>query len=498
MRPKGRRREQSFPPTYLNRNRMFRLYLVKEGFLSMTRDMTTGRPLTRILTFCLPLLVGNLFQQFYSLADSVLVGRYLGVNAFAAVGATGALNFLILGFAIGICSGFAIPIAQSYGAGDYETLRSRAGQLVWLGLLFTGLITLVSALWTDDLLRLMRTPAEIFDEAYRYIFIVLMGSGTLILYNLSSGVLRSVGDSRTPLYFLIVAVVVNVLLDLLFLAVLGLGVEGAAYATVLSQAVSGLACLVYIRRKVPLLHLRRGDLRPSLRRMGTIAAIGVPMGLQFSITAIGSIILQSAVNGLGANAVAAVSAATKVHNIVAAPLESMGLAMATFCGQNLGARRIDRIHHGMNAMVAVSMLCCAGGFLLNAAAGTDIALLFLDASETAILADVRRYLVTMSSFYPLLAIIFLFRNGLQGMGFSREAMLAGVSELAARALVAFGFVGSFGFRAVCFANPAAWLFADVILLALYRRELHKLDTRPDFLRRLTENAAAPKLKHAKA
>lgn len=464
----------------------------------MTRDMTTGSPLARILAFCAPLLVGNLFQQFYNLADSILVGRLLGVRAFAAVGATGALSFLILGFALGICSGFAIPIAQSFGAGDMDTVRSRTGQTVWLGLFFSALITAVTYFGTDEILRLMRTPDEIHDDAYRYIFIVFMGTGFTILYNLASGVLRALGDSRTPLYFLMGAVTVNVLLDLLFMGGWGMGVEGAAYATILSQAASGLACLLYIRRKVPLLRLTRRDLRPSLRRMGTIAAIGVPMGLQFSITAVGSILLQSAVNGLGADAVAAVSAGAKVHNIVAAPLETCGVAMATYCGQNLGAGRIDRIREGMRAMVVVSFLYCGFGFLVNAFAGSDIARLFVDASETAILANVRRYLISMSSFYPLLALIFLLRNGLQGMGFSQQAMLAGLSELVARAAMAFGFVGRFGFRAVCFANPAAWLAADLILLALYRLEIRKLDTEPELLLRLMHAAAAPKLKHAAA
>ena len=464
----------------------------------MTRDMTTGSPLARILAFCAPLLVGNLFQQFYNLADSILVGRLLGVRAFAAVGATGALSFLILGFARGICSGFAIPIAQSFGAGDMDTVRSRTGQTVWLGLFFSALITAVTYFGTDEILRLMRTPDEIYDDAYRYIFIVFMGTGFTILYNLASGVLRALGDSRTPLYFLMGAVTVNVLLDLLFMGGWGMGVEGAAYATILSQAASGLACLLYIRRKVPLLRLTRRDLRPSLRRMGTIAAIGVPMGLQFSITAVGSILLQSAVNGLGADAVAAVSAGAKVHNIVAAPLETCGVAMATYCGQNLGAGRIDRIREGMRAMVVVSFLYCGFGFLVNDFAGSDIARLFVDASETAILANVRRYLISMSSFYPLLALIFLLRNGLQGMGFSQQAMLAGLSELVARAAMAFGFVGRFGFRAVCFANPAAWLAADLILLALYRLEIRKLDTEPELLLRLMHAAAAPKLKHAAA
>lgn len=461
----------------------------------MTRDMTTGSPLSRILAFCAPLLVGNLFQQFYNLADSILVGRILGVDSFAAVGATGALNFLILGFALGICSGFAIPIAQSFGAGDMDTVRSRAAQTVWLGALFTGVITLITFFFTDDILRLMGTPEEIFDEAYRYIFIVFMGTGFTILYNLSSGILRSLGDSRTPLHFLIAAVSVNVLLDLLFMGRLGMGVEGAAYATVLSQAASGLACVFYMRKKVPVLCLGARDLRPNPRRMGTIAAIGVPMGLQFSITAVGSIILQSAVNGLGAGAVAAVSAGAKVHNIVAASLETCGMAMATYCGQNLGAGKVDRIRQGMRSMTAVSFVYCALAFLFNYFAGRTVATLFIDASQTAILSEVRRYLVYIGSAYPLLALIFLFRNGLQGMGFSRQAMLAGLAELVARVIVAFGFVDRLGFQAVCFANPTAWLFADAVLLTLYGREIRRLDSEPALLLRRM-HAEPPKLKRA--
>lgn len=451
--------------------------------------------MSRILAFCAPLLVGNLFQQFYNLADSILVGRILGVDSFAAVGATGALSFLILGFALGICSGFAIPIAQSFGAGDMDTVRSRTAQTVWLGALFTGLITLITFFFTDDILRLMHTPEEIFDEAYRYIFIVFMGTGFTILYNLSSGILRSLGDSRTPLHFLIAAVSVNVLLDLLFMGRLGMGVEGAAYATVLSQASSGLACVFYMRKKVPVLRLSVRDLRPDLRRMGTIAAIGVPMGLQFSITAVGSIILQSAVNGLGAGAVAAVSAGAKVHNIVAAPLETCGMAMATYCGQNLGAGRVDRIRQGLRSMTAVSFLYCALAFLFNFFAGRTVATLFIDVSETAILSEVRRYLIYIGSAYPLLALIFLFRNGLQGMGFSKQAMLAGLAELIARVLVAFGLVGRLGFQAVCFANPTAWLLADAVLLVLYSRGIRRLDSEPALLLRRM-HAEAPRLKRA--
>lgn len=443
----------------------------------MTRDMTTGSPLARILAFCAPLLVGNLFQQFYNLADSLIVGRLLGVNAFAAVGSTGALNFLVLGFALGICSGFAIPIAQSFGAGDQDAVRGRAGQLVWLGLIFSLGLTVLTYFATDDILRLIKTPAEIFDDAYTYIFIVFMGSGATILYNLSSGVLRALGDSRTPLLFLIAAVIVNVVLDILFMATFGMGVEGAALATVISQAASGLACLLYIRTRVPALHLSGSHLRPNLRRMGYIASIGVPMGLQFSITAVGSIILQSAVNSLGAGAVAAVSAGAKVHNIMAAPMETAGITMATYCGQNLGAGKPERIRKGVMAITWVTIGYALLAFGVNYFAGTSIACLFMDASETAILAQVHRYLTINGAAYPLLVLIFIFRNSLQGMGYSSSAMFAGLAELVARAIVAFGFVGRFAFGAVCFANPLAWLFADLILLPLYALKLRRLDAR---------------------
>ena len=465
----------------------------------MTRDMTTGSPLAKILAFCAPLLVGNLFQQFYNLADSIIVGRILGVNAFAAVGSTGALNFLVLGFALGICSGFAIPIAQSFGAGDGEAVRSRAGQLVWLGAIFSLLLTALTYFTTGDILHLVNTPAEIYEDAYRYIFIIFMGSGATILYNLCSGVLRALGDSRTPLLFLIGAVAINVVLDIVFMTSLGMGVEGAAYATVISQAASGLACLLYIRARVPALHLRYQHLRPSLHRMLYISSIGVPMGLQFSITAVGSIILQSAVNSLGAGAVAAVSAGARVHNIMAAPMETAGLTMATYCGQNLGAGRTDRIRKGVMSITWVTIGYSLLAFAVNYFAGTAIACLFMDADQTEILAQVHRYLTVNGMAYPLLVLIFIFRNSLQGMGFSSSAMFAGLAELIARALVAFGFVGRYAFAAVCVANPLAWLFADLILLPLYAVKLHRLDKRfPDKTRGAGEDSCPLPAKYKKA
>lgn len=443
----------------------------------MTNDLTTGSPIKRILLFCLPLLVGNLFQQFYNLADSMIVGRLLGVNAFAAVGSTGALNFLVLGFAQGICAGFAIPVAQSFGAGDQEGVKKRTGQIVWLGLFFSLLITAITSFTTDDILRVTHTPAEIFDDAFAYIYVIFMGTGATMLYNLCSSILRALGDSRTPLLFLAMAVAINVVLDIAFISGMGMGVEGAAYATVISQLASGLACLLYIRCKVPLLKLEKEHYRPSLRRMMYISSVGVPMGLQFSITAVGSIILQSAVNSLGAVSVAAVSAGARVHNIMAAPMETAGIAMATYCGQNLGAGRPDRIRQGVRHITWVMLGYSALAAGVNAVFGSAISTLFVDPGETAILSQVQQYLLINGLCYPLLILIFVFRNSLQGMGFSSSAMFAGVAELIARALVSFGFVGSLGFWAVCAANPMAWLFADFILLPLYAHKMKHLDSR---------------------
>ncbi len=440
----------------------------------MTRDLTTGRPVKRILLFCVPLLIGNLFQQFYNLADSIIVGKFLGVNAFAAVGSTGSLNFLVLGFALGICSGFSIPIAQSFGAHDETMLRRRVAQAIYLGAGFSALITLLTWFFTAPVLRLINTPAEIFADAYAYIRIIFLGAGTSILYNLVSGILRALGDSRTPLLFLILACLVNIALDLLFIGGLGFGVDGAAYATIIAQGLSGLLCIFYIRARVPILSMRPGDMKPDWQQLGVLVRAGVPMGLQFSITAIGSIMMQGAVNGLGSVAVASVSAASKIQLIVTAPLESIGIAMATYCGQNLGADSPERVRTGVRSMTGVAMLYCAAAFLLNYFASVNLVHLFLQDASAEICDGVRRFLIINGAAYPMLAIIFIYRNSLQGLGFSSSAMLAGVTELVARLIASLGLVTSFGFLGVCFANPLAWLFADIFLLSLYAVKIRYL------------------------
>ncbi len=454
----------------------------------MTRDMTTGSPIRQILAFSIPLLIGNLFQQMYSLADSIIVGRMLGTQAFAAVGSTGSLNFLILGFAIGVCSGFTIPISQSFGAGDMAAVRRRCGQLVWLCLMTAALIIIPTSFLTDDILRITNTPPELFDNAYAYIHTIFMGCGATILYNIAASILRALGDSRTPLYFLIIATAINIGLDIFFMGPLHMGVKGAAYATVIAQLLSGLACLVFMSRKVQILHLSRQDLKPHGREMLHIAGIGVPMGLQFSITAIGSVTMQSAVNSLGDVAVAAASAGGKINVAIAAPLETLGLSIATFCGQNLGAGRVDRIRTGMRQTLWVGLCYCVVALGVAYFFTPSIAKLFITGSDTYVLALTHHFMMILTFAYSALLIIFLFRNGLQGMGFSNSAMLAGLAEMVARVAAAFTLVKFWGFTGVVVGHVSAWILADAVLLPLYFIKTRQAERRLQLYRSLHADA----------
>lgn len=440
----------------------------------MVRDMTEGHPLKRILAFSAPLLLGNLFQQFYSMADSIIVGQYIGVNAFAAVGSTGSINFLILGFVQGACMGFAIPVAQEFGAGDMRAMRRCVANAAYLSVLVAIMVTALTALFTRDILRWMQTPADIFEDAYSYIFIVFAGTGATVLYNLLASVLRALGDSRTPLIYLIIASIINIALDVVLIAVVPLGVAGAAYATVASQLISGLLCLWHIKRKFPILHIEKQERKFDKELCLRLLHAGVPMGLQFSITAIGSIILQSAVNALGSSVVASISASNRVQNILTCPLETMGATMATYCSQNYGANRIDRVRQGIRQATIVTAVYSVVGLAIAYFCGRTIAQMFISAEETALLDSIRQFLTINGIFYFPLAIILVYRNSLQGLGFSNSAMLAGVFELVARSAVAWLLVGTFGFIAVCFANPAAWIAADCLLLPMYAKKIRVL------------------------
>lgn len=430
-------------------------------------DMTKGSPMKLILGFSLPMLMGLLFQQFYSLADTVIVGRFIGVNALAAVGSTASINFFIIGFCTGVCSGFSIPVAQCFGARDYKGLRKYVANSIWLSILFAVIMTFFVVLFCMPILKLMNTPSDIINRAYSFIVIIFLGIPATYLYNLTSGIIRSLGDSKTPVYFLLLASVMNVALDLLFIVVLHTDVYGAACATVISQLAAGISCLVYMIRKFPILQISREEARLDFHSVRILCSMGIPMGLQYSITAIGSVILQTSVNGLGSSAVAAVTASTRISNFIVCPFDAMGATMATYGGQNVGARELQRVKDGLRSCVFLGFCYAVISFLILLLFSRHLLLFFISAEETQILQNAELVLMTTAAFYFLLALVDIVRFLIQGMGFSGFAVLSGVFEMIARTFAGFVLVPSFGFIAVALASPIAWLLADCFLIPAF-------------------------------
>lgn len=442
----------------------------------MVKDMTKGSVVRQILMFTLPLLLGNLFQQFYNMVDSMIVGKFIGTNALAAVGSTGSINFLIIGFVLGISSGFCIPVSQYFGAMDFDRLRKTIANMIYLSIAITLVLTTVTLLFTRDILILMQTPKEILDDAYNYIIVIFGGMAATMFYNILAGILRALGDSKSPLIFLMISALTNVLLDLLFIVVIPMGVAGAGYATVLAQLLSGCLCLIYMIRKRSELqiNLKKEDFLPSGYLMKRLLYLGLPMAFQFSITAIGGVILQRAVNTLGSDSIAAITAGNKTQQIVTQPMESLGITMATFGGQNRGAGQIDRVNAGVNRCLLLSLVYSVLAGLFMWFFGKQMALLFVDAKETAVIAQIAHLYRICSVFYPTLGFLFIYRNTVQGLGYGVPAMLAGVFELFARAFIAITFVPKIGFDAACFASPFAWILADVLLIPVYYIVIHRL------------------------
>lgn len=440
----------------------------------MVRDMTHGSPTKLILSFWFPMLLGNLFQQVYNLADSIIVGRFVGVKAFAGVSATGSLNFMILGFLLGMCSGCAIPVAQAFGEGDPHRMRKYFANALYLCGGLAAVMSVATVLAARPILRWIGTPEDIMDQAYGYIVYIFGGMLAVMLYNLSSSVLRAVGNTRTPLCFLVLSCAVNVGLDLALVVGLGMGVTGAAVATVAAQLLSGLLCLRVIFSKYDVLRIRGEEWKPDAACLGRLSGIGLPMGLQFSITAIGSLIMQTAVNGLGTVAVAAIGAGSKVYTMFVCPFDAMGATVATWCGQNLGARRLDRVRQGVRiSMLSMTVYAVVALFAVRLVGRAMIGL-FIDSGETAVIDRAVQYLNMVVLFFIPLLTIFVLRNGLQGLGYSRIAMFAGLFELAGRAFVAFALVGPYGFDGAILANPAAWIMADALLIPAWLHTVHAL------------------------
>lgn len=430
------------------------------------KNMTVGKPMNLIIGFWFPLFLGNLFQQFYNMADSIIVGKYVGVNALAGVGATGSIYFLIIGFIMGITAGYGVRIGLSFGSGDQKELRRNIMNTIYQGSLVTLLLTPLTMAFCRKILLAMNTPVEVMEEAYAYLIVILAGLGCTMLYNMASAILRAVGDSRTPLITLIAAALLNVVLDLVFVICFDMGTFGAGLATVISQGLAGLASFSFIFLHYRELRIQKGEFAFSVRRNVLLLKIGLPMALQFSITAVGTIILQVAVNSLGAAAVAAMAAGGKIYNMLTAALESMGQTMATYSSQNMGAGKYRRIVQGLKNSILMQAGICVICIVILWTMGRPIAALFIDPGETEIIEQILLYLQVNVYTFILLGFLLSIRNTIQGMGYSFAAMFAGVSELIARVLVAA--VGiRFGFLGLCFANPAAWLFADVVLVGCW-------------------------------
>lgn len=433
----------------------------------MQKDMTAGNPTKIILDFTFPIFIGNVFQQFYNMADTVIVGKFVGMKALAAVGSTGTIMFLILGFVLGMTAGFTVLTAQKFGAGDMKAMRQTVGGAAVLSILVTIVLTAGSMLFMKPLLHFMHTPADIFDDAYSYIMIICAGIAAQMLYNLLASVLRALGNSKVPLYFLILSALLNIVLDLVLIIVFHLGAPGAAYATVISQGVSGVLCLVYIVKKIPVLHLEREDWKPKAHLLKIQLGIGIPMALQYSITAIGTMMVQTSLNLLGSGLVAAFTAASKIEQVVTQAYVALGTTMATYCAQNIGAGKVQRIRSGFRSATIMSFVYAVISGILIMTVGKYMTYLFVSGDVAEIMASVDIYLKCVGIFFIPLAVVNLYRNGIQGMGYGILPMMAGVAELVGRGIVAVIAAGKRSYVGVCLASPIAWIFAAALLTVMY-------------------------------
>lgn len=441
----------------------------------MEKDMTVGKPASVIISFTIPILIGNIFQQFYNMADAIIVGRCVGNRALAAVGSTGTFMFLIYGLVTGMTVGFTVSTAQRFGAGDMDGMRKSVASAIKLAAIVTALMTAVTMIFMRPMLRLMNTPSDIFDDAYSYIMIICAGIAAQVLYNMLSAILRALGNSKTPLYFLILSALLNIGLDLVFIKIFRMGAAGAAYATVISQLIAGIASFIYIIAKVPLLHLRKEDWVYDRVLVGNQLKVGFPMALQYSITAIGITMVQAALNKLGSTAVASYTAAGKIEQIAGQAYVAIGTTMATYCAQNRGAGRIDRIKKGFRSATCMGFIYSIIAGALIFFFGKYMTYLFVSEDISEVIGYVDTYLRCISLFFIPLTIVNVHRNGIQGMGFGVLPMMAGVAELIGRGVASVVAAHYRSYIGICMGGPAAWVLAAALLIWMYHMVIRKLE-----------------------
>ena len=440
----------------------------------MTKNLTVGNPLALILSFAIPLYIGNLFQQSYNIVDAFIVGRIIGIDALAAVGSTGSLNFLILGFIGGFGIGAAVITSQRFGAGDFEGVRKSFAATIIISIGLAIVMTIISALSAKPLLLFLQTPDEILEDAYIYIVIVFLGIPTALLFNLAANIMRAVGDSRTPLYFLAVAFVIKLAINLLFISVFRLGTGGAALATIIAQLFSGLLCVLFIKKKMPVLNITADDWRLDFGEISMHLKLALPVAFQSSIIAIGSITVTYALNRLGTTAVAAYSAASKIDILAYLILFSFGGAMTTFAAQNYGAHKGERIRKGTLHISVIAIIYSIVIALVIYFTGNFFPGLFLGRESPETLSMAREYLIICSSFYIFLALLFILRQSLVGMGDSITPTIAGIMELVMRIFAAIILGNAFGFTGICYSNPLAWAGAFIPLIIAFIIRMKKL------------------------
>ena len=436
------------------------------------RNMLSGNAMKSIIIFSLPIMLSSLLQYNYSLVDNIIVGRYVSTDALAAVGNVGAINSFVIGAAFGLTSGFTIPVAHAFGAKDKRRVSHYSGSSVTVAAVIGLFIVAVALLLSRPLLKLIKTPDEIIDLSQRYVNVLYLGVPFQMLSNNFTAISRAVGESKKPLYFFMISVGVNFVLDLLFVKQFGWGVEGAAWATLVSEIIAAVLTGIYVFRCNENVKITTADLKPDFKTMWEQIKLGIPVSLQFTITAIGSMCMQTAINGFGANVIAGFTAAGRVENLTNIPMSGLGVATQTFVGQNYGAKNYRRITDSVRNIFILDLFVSVAMSTTLYFIGPPMVRLFMTENNDAIMSAAKEYILATAQCYSMVAILFVLRNTLQGLGFTYSNMIAGAGEFFGRIAVAFVFTPLIGFKAVCYAAPAAWLLADIPLAIIYLKK-HK-------------------------
>lgn len=438
-----------------------------------TKELTVGQPCKLILLFMLPIFIGNVFQQMYFLVDSLIVGRVIGLNALAAIGATGPFIFLIISFVFASTQGFTIITAQKFGAGNLDLVRKSFAASIILSSLVSLILTLISTPFSYILLDFLKTPHDIINSSANYLVIMFAGIFATVFYNLASNIIRALGDSKTPLYFLILSSFINIFMDILFIIKFNMGIKGAGYATVISQAISTILCVSYMFIKFPVLRLKKADWNLSKKFLYEHLRIGIPMGLQMSVMTLGIIAIQYTLNTLGSTTIAAFTTAIRIDQMFSQVFIALGATMAVFAAQNFGANKINRIKQGVKSAITIAICLSLTIIVLISGFSKYMILWFMSEINQEVVTLAQQYLYIIMFFFILFGLLMIFRNVMQGMGHVMAPLISGICELFARIFCAIVLGNYFGYIGVCVATPAAWFAGTIILYMMYKINLKK-------------------------